>query len=35
MPFVEVNIQNEIENKDKIIQNLERHGMNPVLSINS
>lgn len=35
MPFVEINVKNELKSKDKIIQNLKRHGMNPVPSISS
>ncbi len=35
MPFVEVNIQNEIEKQRQNNPNLERHGTNPVPSINS
>ena len=33
MPFVEINVKNEIEKQRQ--NNLERHGMNPVPSISS
>lgn len=33
MPFVEINVKNEIEKQRETDPKLKRHGMNPVLSI--
>ena len=35
MPFVEINVKNEIEKQNRMIRNLERHGKIRVPSIDS